>query len=109
MRSKFPAWVRRIACNTYISYRRSTRATVDIDNAAALAGADGADSSFRYQALYAALDSLSAKERTAVLLFYLEGYSIKEVCEITDASPDAVKQQLSRGRNHLKKLLCKTI
>ena len=45
------------------------------------------------------------RERTAILLFYLEGYSIKEIAEIIDSSQDAVKQQLSRGRAHLKDML----
>ncbi len=66
---------------------------------------DSADSSFRYQALYAALNRLPGKERTSVLLHYMEGYSIKEIAVITESSEDAVKQHLSRGRTHLRGLL----
>jgi len=58
-----------------------------------------------YQALYMALSQLSEKERTAISLFYMEGYSIKEIAEITDSNENAVKQQLSRGRSHLKTLM----
>ena len=54
---------------------------------------------------YTRLENLPAKERTAILLFYLEGYSVKEVADIVDASQVAVRQQLSRGREHLRKLL----
>jgi RNA polymerase sigma-70 factor (ECF subfamily) len=58
--------------------------------------------------LYDALAKLLDKERTSVLLFYMENYSIKEIADIADilnSSQDAVKQQLSRGRNHLRGML----
>ena len=64
-----------------------------------------ADRDFRYQPLYMALEKLPPKERTAILLFYLKGYSIKEIADIVDATEDAVKKQLSRGRVKLKNLL----
>ena len=70
-----------------------------------LSSSNSADGAFRYQELYAALDRLPSKERSAILLFYLEGYAIKEIAEIIDASQDAVKQQLSRGRTHLRTLM----
>lgn len=57
---------------------------------------------FEYQELYLALDSLSPKERSSILLYYLKGYTIKEISKITDCSEDAVKAHLSRGRKHLK-------
>ena len=55
--------------------------------------------------LYLALATLPPKERSAITLFYLNGYSIKEIAAITEASQDAVKQQLSRGRDKLRTLL----
>lgn len=65
-----------------------------------------ADMNLRYQDLYMAIDTLPYKERTAILLFYLNGYAVKEICKIVDCTEDAVKKQLSRGREHLKKILC---
>lgn len=103
--ARFSSWVYRIAYNTFISYRRSLRPATDVSEAAAVASDDSADSGFRYQPLYAALDRLNERERTAVLLFYIEGYTIKEISAIVDASEDAVKQHLSRARKHLKTLL----
>lgn len=73
-----------------------------------MAADEQCDAAFRYQALYAALERLSDKERTAILLYYLEDYSVKDICDIIEASPETVRQQLSRGRNHLKKMLCTT-
>ena len=65
-------------------------------------GGNKADASFEHQDLYLALRTLPSKERSAITLFYLNGYSIKEIAAITDSSQDAVKQQLSRGRDKLK-------
>ena len=103
---KFAAWIRRIAFNTFVSYRRSVRFTGSLDDAINCAIApQQSDSAFQYQALYNALARLSEKERTAVVLFYLEGYAVKEIAQIVEASEDSVRQQLSRGRVHLKHLL----
>lgn len=64
-----------------------------------------ADASFEYQELYVALERLSEKERTAILLYYMEGYQTDEIAVITGMSADAVRQQLSRGRGHLREIL----
>lgn len=102
---RFNAWIFRIAYNTFIDNRRATRLTVSLDEASELSNADTADATFRYQDLYAALDRLSPRERTSLLLHYMEGYDIKAIAEITGSTVDAVKQQLSRGRTHLRNLL----
>lgn len=39
------------------------------------------------------------------LMFYMSGYSVKEIADITDCTIDAVKKQLSRGRDNLKTIL----
>ena len=48
---------------------------------------------------------LPPKERSAITLFYLNGYNIKEISTITETSEDAVKKQLSRGRDKLRQEL----
>ncbi len=93
---KFGAWLYRIGYTTFLNHKRSEKITAGYDEARHIASADSTDS---------ALENLPAKERTAILLFYLEGYSVKEVADIVDASQVAVRQQLSRGREHLRKLL----
>ena len=103
--SKFSVWIYRIAYNTFVSSRRSARQSEPISEAERMSGTDRADSAFEYQALYTALEQLSEKERTAILLYYMQGYAINEIAEITGASVEAVKQQLSRGRRNLKGLL----
>lgn len=106
--TKFKSWLFKIAYTTFISHKRSEKTAYGYDDAADVISDDRSDSSFRYQELYAALNGLPDKERTAVLLFYMENYSIKEIAELVGASQSAVKQHLSRGRNHLRGILGQT-
>lgn len=100
--AKFKSWIFRIAHNVFIDHCRSSRQSADYAEIQSMASGDSSDDSFRYQALYLALDALPPKERTSVLLFYMEGYSVKEIAEIVQASQDNVRQHLSRGRAHLR-------
>ena len=102
---KFDAWIYRIAYNTFISNKRKNKYFEPIYVAEKVASLEQSDNLFENQELYVALSQLTPKECYALLLFYMEGYNINEIAEITDCSVAAVKQQLSRGRHHLKKLL----
>lgn len=102
---KFNAWIFKIGYNTFLNHKRGERLTVAAENANESVAHDRADSAFEYQDLYEALNRIPAKERSSVLLFYMQGYSIKEIAEIQETSQDAVKQHLSRGRTHLRGLL----
>ena len=103
---KFRSWLFKIAHNTFLSHRRSQQPpTISIDAVPIEAlpqrgSGEGASSD-----LYLALATLPPKERSAITLFYLNGYSIKEIAAITEASQDAVKQQLSRVRDKLRAIL----
>lgn len=106
-KGRFTSWLYKIAHNTFIDYKRGTKEILSVNDALQVADPlSSADRNLKYQYLYAAIDSLPRKERTSILLFYLNGYSVKEICKIVDCSDDAVKKQLSRGREHLKKILC---
>lgn len=102
---KFRAWIFKIGYNTFIDHKRSGKVFADYEQARTLASTDTADDAFRYQDLYSALDKLPAKERTSILLFYMEGYSVKEIADMVGTSQEAVRQHLSRGRKHLRGLL----
>jgi len=102
---RFRSWLFKIAHNTFLNHKAGCRTMDSIDEARTLISGTAADSSFEHQDLYLALRTLPPKERSAITLFYLNGYSIKEIAAITDASQDAVKQQLSRGRDKLKSKL----
>lgn len=102
---RFASWLMKIAHNTFLDSRRTIHYTEDLAEATYLAATDHSDTCFRYQDLYAALDTLPRKERSAVLLFYMQGYTIKEIGEIINCSQSAVKKQLERGRDKLRDIL----
>ena len=104
-KGKFRAWLFTIAHNTFLNHRKSCRTMDSIDEARTLLSGASSESSFEHQDLYLALSTLPPKERSAITLFYLNGYSIKEISQMTESSTDAVKQQLSRGRDKLKEKL----
>jgi RNA polymerase sigma-70 factor (ECF subfamily) len=104
-RSKFRTWLFRIAYNCYIdNFRKKTPVRVDPESyeAQSIPSGDSADSRFRYQQLYQALERIPEKEKTAIVLFYFEDRSIKEIAAIMDMPIGTVKYNLSVGRNHLK-------
>ena len=103
--SKFRTWLFKIAYNCYIDRcRRKFPAQAPIDGCEALniPAEDVSDASFRYQQLYHALDKLPEKEKAAIILFYFEDRSIKEISSILGIPTGTVKYHLSKGRSHLK-------
>ena len=100
---RFKAWIYKIAYRTFLDYRKKIFNYTNLEQATGLSDeATNSDNAFQYQELYDALNQLNEKERTSILLCYIKGYSIKEISMIIDTSEDAVKKQLSRGREHLK-------
>ena len=77
----------------------------NLDDARTLVSPRTADDVFEHQSLYLALRTLPPKERSSITLYYLSGYDIKEIAAITETSEDAVKKQLSRGRDKLREIL----
>ena len=100
-KGRFRSWLFKIAHNTFLNHRASMRTMASIEEARLVVSNTSADSAFQHQDLYLALSTLPPKERSAITLFYLSGYSIKEIAAITETSEDAVKKQLSRGRDKL--------
>jgi RNA polymerase sigma-70 factor (ECF subfamily) len=55
--------------------------------------------------LVAALETLSEKQRAAVVLHHTAGYPVKEIAAILGSTPAAVKVHLSRARKRLRTIL----
>ena len=115
------AWLYRILTNTYInSYRAAQRRpeTTDVEDLylyKRLAGAGGSEPGrsaedealerFTDEDVKAALEALPDAFRMAVLLADVEGFSYKEISEITDVPIGTVMSRIHRGRRALQKAL----
>lgn len=107
-RVKFSSWLYTIAYNCFIdTTRRRVIPTVDAESAQAVSteSDERSDEAFRYQDLYDAIETLSTGERATILLFYMEDLPIKEISRILGMPQGTVRSYLSRGREHLRKLI----
>lgn len=64
-----------------------------------------ADDREDYSDLYQAVARLPRDMRMAVMLYYAEGFSVKEIAVIEDTTESAVKNRLYKARLRLKELL----
>ena len=101
-KGRFRSWLFKIAQNTFLNHKVAQRTFESIDEARAFLDTSDMDAKYARQELYLALATLPPKERAAIVLFYLDGHSIRDISKITDTSEEAVKKQLSRGRDKLK-------
>ncbi|MBO6302552.1 MAG: RNA polymerase sigma factor [Ruminiclostridium sp.] len=101
------AWLIRCAINHSIDVLRSRkrRNTVSLDAAADKAHYDDKDEDGGR--VFELFLKLSEKNRTAMYMHYCEGYSVREIAEITRINENAVLSRLMRGRKQLEKLLNK--
>lgn len=107
-RLRAPLYLRRIAYNAFLNHHKSQirHTHIPIDDAPPIPdSATDADRNLRYQDLHQALSHLRETERTSIIMHYIEGYKINEIAQVTRQSTDAIKKQLQRGRQQLKKLL----
>lgn len=100
--SKFSTWLFRIAFNCYCDNKRANQKynLVEIEDKM-LTSHDATDNKYKNQELYMALGELNEKERSMVLLFYMEDKSLKEISKITDIPVNTVKSHLSRAKTHM--------
>lgn len=98
--AKFSTWLFKIGYNCWLD-RHYQRHTERITEGAFEVEVHTGDP-FRYQDLYQAISELNTQERAAILLFYMEDKSIKDIATILDIKTGTVKSLLSRGRSKLK-------
>ena len=96
------AWFVRVTVNRcHDLYRKRSKRTHDtLDSAADVAYTDSDEPE-----IFRIVHSLPEKYRAAIVLQYVEGYSVEETAKLLRVSVSAVKMRLSRGRDYIKDLL----
>ncbi|MDZ7778484.1 MAG: sigma-70 family RNA polymerase sigma factor [Gemmatimonadota bacterium] len=110
---RFDGWLFRIVsnlCRTAGGRAKRKRTDALEDHAPSLASElpgpdERMEGSWTRQRVREGLDGVPADQREALILMYLEGYSVAEIEEVTGASRSAVKMRLKRGRDVLERLL----
>lgn len=95
----FKTWLVRILLNECYNMLRSRQPQVSYED---YLEEQPYDSKEEYSALYEAIQKLKDPTRVMIILFYVEGFSIKEISRMLDVSNSAVKTRLSRGRKELR-------
>ena len=99
---KFKSWIYKIVTNTSFEILRNKKNYIDIEQENIPAEKIDIDTNLT---LWKAVQGLEQPYRTTITLFYYEDISIKEISEITGSKVDAIKKQLSRGRDKIKEVI----
>ena len=101
----FRTWLTRIVINECYALCRRQEDTVPLDSCTDLRAPTGepVDTELRD-----ALMALPVKLRVAMVLYYVEGYSVGEIAGMTRVPAGTVKSRLSRGRKLLREALSDT-
>lgn len=95
----FKPWLIKILKNECFAILRKNKRFVSLDEDIA------SGSNTENINLYMAISKLTEDNRIAIILYYLEGYSIQEISSILDIPDGTTKSRLSRSRTRLKQLL----
>lgn len=101
-KKKFKSWIYKIVANTSFEILRNKKNYIDIEQENIPAEKIDIDTNLT---LWKAVQGLEQPYRTTITLFYYEDMSIKEISEITGSKVDAIKKQLSRGRDKIKEVI----
>lgn len=94
-------WLIRILINECYTIMRKEKKLVSLESIAEQAAYRIND----YTDLYRAVSELPIDLRTAVILYYAEGFSVKEIAQIEETTESAIKNRLFKARNQLRSLL----
>lgn len=104
----FKFWLFKVCRNCYFDYLRKQKRVETLDKdveSQELSLVDDVIQQEEYRALYKAISLLKDSYKEAVMLYYFDGLSVKEVADIIGIGVDNVKIQLYRARMKLKELL----
>lgn len=97
----FKTWLTRILINECYRKKRASKINVPLEDYAQTQSAENNDYSYLYQAVM----KLKEPVRLAIVLYYIEGYSVDEVSRILKIPAGTVKSRLHSGRAMLRKEL----
>lgn len=94
-------WLVRILINECYGVMRKEKKLVSLEAIQEESAIEKKD----YTDLYQAVSKLTTDQRVAVLLYYSEGFSVKEIAQIEDTTENAIKNRLFKARAKLRVLL----
>lgn len=104
-----PAWLMAVARNKVMDHRRRAYTRKAKQHLTHMRGEDAVDfpadwtADTRRGEVIAALDALSAKNRSLLVLHHVDGMRIADLVELTGMSESAVESALARARRDFKK------
>ena len=96
----FSTWLIRILIRECVSIQRRQRRTVPVEILPEQVQEDESDA---VRSLREAIEALPQRQRTMVVLHYMEGYDVREVARIMGTTRGAVCAGLSRARETLRR------
>lgn len=109
--TNFKGWILTIERNLFINnYRKKIKEPVkiDFDEYQGMIGStelNGAQEEIFGETVQVALDQLPEELQTVVILFYVEGFSYKEISKIMGTPIGTVMSRLYAAKNNLKKMV----
>lgn len=93
----FATWITRILIRVCVDIQRRQKRVIPVCEIAEKPAEDE-----RVAALREAVDSLPQKERTMIVLYYMEGYDVRESAKLMGTTKGAVCAGLARAREKLR-------
>jgi RNA polymerase sigma-70 factor (ECF subfamily) len=112
--SNFKAWIMTILRNLYINkYRKKLKEPVriefeEVENFISLSEISGVQEEIFTEIIRSSIDKLPEELRMVITLFYVEGFTYKEIAKITEVPLGTVMSRLYTARQILKKQLSKS-
>lgn len=95
-------WLTRILINECYGIMRKEKKVVSLED---YSQEEKMDTQSDYSDLYEAISRLPKEARITITLYYMEGYSVKEIAKLLNLSESAIKNRLLRARARLKEEL----
>ena len=98
----FKTWLIRILINKCNDIKRKQRNIVSLDSLPEMAQQDADPGNLEYDNL---MNAISDTYRVILILYYSEGFKVKEICKILNLPVGTVTSRLKRGREQLAAIL----